>query len=110
MSVNSTVKAALDSVAPVKADTYEGDEAVYITFGYASVPANFADDAPGHERYLLSVHLYAPIGYNTIKERKAIKKALAGIAETYPSMVNASDKEGQHLVFECELVGEVGGE
>lgn len=110
MSINSTVKAALDPVAPVKADTYEGDEAVYITFGYASIPDGYADDAPEYERYLLSVHLFAPIGYNTLKKRKAIKRALSGIAETYPSMVNASDKEGQHLIFECELVGEVGGE
>lgn len=34
MSVNSLIKAALDPVAPVEADTYEDTAATYITFGY----------------------------------------------------------------------------
>lgn len=57
MSINSTLKAALEPVAPAEADVYEGKEAVYITFGYSSVPADFADDEPSHERFLVNVHL-----------------------------------------------------
>ena len=32
MSINETLRAALDHIAPAEADTYEGKKAVYITF------------------------------------------------------------------------------
>lgn len=110
MSINSTLKAALEPVAPVEADTYEGDRAVYITFGYASIPEDFGDDEPEHERFLVTVHLYAPTGYNSLDKRRAIKRALSGAGATWPAYENASDKDGQHHVFECELVAAAGGE
>lgn len=110
MSINSTLKAALAPVAPVEADTYEGDKAVYITFGYNSIPDDFGDDEPAHERFLVTVHLYAPTGYNTLAQRRAIKRALSDAGTTWPSMVNTSDKDGQHLAFECELVAAAGVE
>lgn len=47
MTVNSLLKAALEPVAPVEADTYEGTEPTYITFGYISTPTDFGDDEPG---------------------------------------------------------------
>lgn len=110
MSINSTLKAALAPVAPVEADTYEGDEAVYITFGYNSIPDDFGDDEPSHERFLVTVHLYAPTGYNTLTKRRAIKRALSDAGATWPAYENASDKDGQHHVFECELIAQTGGE
>lgn len=110
MSINSTLKAALDPVAPAEADTYEGGEAVYITFGYTSIPADFGDDEPTHERFLVHVHLFAPTGYNTLAQRRGIKKALAAAGATWPSCENASDKDGQHHIFECELAAAAGVE
>lgn len=110
MSINSTLKAALDPIAPAEADVYEGGEAVYITFGYNSLGADFGDDSPSHERFLVQVHLYAPSGYNTISKRRDIKTALAAAGATWPIYENASDKEGQHHVFECEIIEAVGVE
>ena len=110
MSVNSLIKAALDPVAPVEADTYEDTAATYITFGYVSSPADFGDDEPDHEIFSISVHLFAPTGEDTIAKRRAIKKALAAAGTTWPIYTNASDKDGQHHVFECQLAREVGAE
>lgn len=110
MSINSTLKAALKSIAPAEADTYEGDAAVYITFNYNSVPADFGDDEPSHERFLAQIHLWAPTSYNSLAKRKAVKMALSAAGATWPSYTNASDKEGQHHVFECELVQAAGVE
>ena len=110
MSVNSLIKAALDPVAPVEADTYEDTAATYITFGYVSTPADFGDDEPDHEVFSISVHLFAPTGEDTIAKRRAIKKALAAAGTTWPIYTNASDKDGQHHVFECQLAREVGAE
>ena len=56
MTVNSLLKAALEPVAPVEADTYEGTEPTYITFGYISTPTDFGDDEPEHELFSISVH------------------------------------------------------
>ena len=109
MTVNSLLKAALEPVAPVEADTYEGTEPTYITFGYISTPTDFGDDEPEHELFSISVHLFAPTGEDTIEKRRAIKKALAAAGTTWPSYTNASDKEGQHHVFECQLARGVGG-
>lgn len=48
--------------------------------------------------------------YGPIEKRRAIKKALAAAGTTWPSYTNASDKEGQHHVFECQLARGVGAE
>ena len=55
MTVNRLLKAALEPVAPVEADTYEGTEPTYITFGYISTPTDFGDDEPEHELFSISV-------------------------------------------------------
>lgn len=110
MSLNSTLKTALDPVAPVEADTYEGKSAVYITFNYNSLGADYGDDEPDHERFLIQAHLYAPTGYDTVSMRRDIKKRLAAAGTTWPNYTNASDKNGQHHVFECEIAQAAGVE
>lgn len=110
MNINQTLKAALDPIAPTEADDYEGDKAVYITFNYGTIPTNYGDDEPEHERVSIQIHLHAPRGVDTVKKRQAIKKALASAGMTWPDYTNASDKDGQHHVFECETVQEVGAE
>lgn len=104
MSINATLKAALDPIAPVEADTYEGKGEKYITIAYNSLPDNFADDAPEHERFLITVTLFAPTGEDTVADRKAIKEALVRAGASFPELLNASGKDGQQLVFECEIV------
>lgn len=110
MSINSTLKAALEPIAPVEADTYQGSKGTYITIGYNSVAADYGDDEPDHEVFLVSVHLFAPTGENTIAKRRAIKKALVAAGMTWPTYTNSSDKDGQHHVFECETAQAVGVE
>lgn len=110
MNINQTLKAALSAIAPAEADVYEGKNAIYITFNYDTIPANYGDDEPEHERVLVQAHLYAPLGFDTVKKRRGIKKALASAGMTWPTCINASDKDGQHIVFECEAVREAWAE
>lgn len=110
MSVNSLLIEALNPTAPTAPDEYKGDAETYIIFNYTSTPINFGDDEPGHEIFFVQVHLYAPDGINTLTQRRAIKKALFIAGLTWPSYVNASDGNGQHHVFECELVRALGEE
>lgn len=111
MTINQRIKAAVTPLVPVCVATiYQGNEPEYCTFNYNSVPALFADDEPAHEIYLIQVHLYAPIGYDTLRLRRDIKKALHSAGMTWPTYTNASDKDGQHHVFECEIAQEAGAE
>lgn len=110
MSVNGILKTALEPIAPVKADAYEGYTKEYLTFGYNSIPADYGDDEPAHERILIQVHYFAPQGVNTLAKRRCIKAALRGAGMTWPACTNASDGNGQHFVFECECGVGLGGE
>ena len=82
MSVNGILKTALEPIAPVKADAYEGYTKEYLTFGYNSIPADYGDDEPAHERILIQVHYFAPQGVNTLAKRRRIKAALRGAGMT----------------------------
>ena len=110
MNINQTLNSALDPRAPAEADANEGKKDDYITFNYDTIPTNYGDDEPEHERVSIQVHLYAPLGFDITAKRRAIKKARASAGMTWPAYTNASDKDGQHHVFECETVQEVGAE
>lgn len=104
MSINSRIATALDGLtrSPAAADTYKGREAEYIVFNYTTIPSDFGDDDAGHYRVLVQVHLYAPPEENTVRLRREISRRLVSAGFTRPSVVPASDKDGQHYIFECE--------
>ena len=79
----------------------------YYTFSCSSFGADFGDDEPGCERWLVNVHFFAPLDGNITRRVKKTKKALFQAGFTWPSAVDASDQVGQHIVFECEIVEEV---
>lgn len=74
----------------------------YYTFTCQSFGDAYGDDEPGCERWLVQVHLFAPLAENCILRAAQTKKALFGAGFTWPSMVDATDQDGQHYVFECE--------
>lgn len=57
--------------------------------------------------YLVQVHLYAPLEKNTRTYRREISRRLVAAGFTRPTVTPASDKNGQHYVFECEIAGGV---
>lgn len=78
MSVNGILKTALEPIAPVKADAYEGYTKEYLTFGYNSIPADYGDDEPAHERILIQVHYFAPQGVNTLAQKETHQGCASG--------------------------------
>ena len=73
----------------------------------AHTPADFADDDAEHYRYLVQVHLYAPLEKNTRAYRREISRRLVAAGFTRPTVTPASDDHGQHYAFECEIAGGV---
>lgn len=105
MSVEARVKAALDVFGdPVeKSVLYVAADAVrYYTFSCRSFGAAFGDDAPGCERWLVTVHLFASLAENCIQRVMRTKQALLAAGFTWPQYTDATDQDGQHHVFECE--------
>lgn len=112
MSVNSRI---IEAVRPVLSvcvpepytPTGEDAEREYCTFQYSEVPDSFGDDGPEVVRCLIQLHYYAPLqltsgSNNTLAKRKALRMSLFRAGFTYPSVVDASDLDGQHFVFEFE--------
>lgn len=105
MTTGEKLRAALAPLGiPVKPDVYAGDEEQYITYNYDLLPAHHADNRPHFYRALIQIHLFAPLGVSTSELRTGIMQALAGAGFPWPEMENASDKDGQHYVFETEAV------
>ena len=112
MSVEARIKTALgifgDPVEKSVLDAASKDHPErYYTFVCSSIPDDYGDNTPGHERWLVSVHLFAPLDENCIQRAQRTKQALFAAGFTWPEVVDATDQDGQHYVFECETVGAV---
>lgn len=107
MNVNTLLVDTLDSLLPTADGVYKGSATEYIVFNYTAIPADFGDDDAAHYRYLVQVHLYAPLEKNTREYRREISRRLVEAGFTRPTVTPASDAHGQHYAFECELAGGV---
>ena len=110
MNINEQIKTAL---APtgwlVVSDVKQADTKQYFVFNYESLGDNFGNNAPGNERYIIQIHLFCPPKLDTVDLRNKVKKLLFENDFTFPSVISASDEDGQHWVFECEAVVEAYG-
>lgn len=75
----------------------------YYTFSVSSRGDNFGDDEPGCEVWMVNVHFFARPNESVSRRRQQTKRALYRAGFTWPQCIDASDQEGPHLVFECEI-------
>lgn len=71
------------------------------------IPEDFGDDDAQHWRYLVEVGLFTPHEKNSLAYRREITRRLVAGGFTRPAITPASDANGQHYVFECEISGGV---
>lgn len=108
MSINSAIKLAITQAVNVCVpDLYTGAEKTYCTFNYTEYPAGFSNNAPKSVKYDVQVHLFLPVEENPLKLRDKIKNALFMAGFTFPTILNMTDNEYQHHVFECEYEEEL---
>lgn len=104
MTVDEKIRSALTPLGdPVENSVYHGDSKQYYSFTYNTVATDFGDDSPSHERYLVQVHFFAPLGVNITQRVKQTKQALFASGFTWPDTENDTDDEGRHIIFECEI-------
>ena len=110
MNVNEAVVMALKIFGdPVVAVEYIEPQAVerpdrYYEFSINTYGVNFANDEPTHEMALVHVHFHCPKDYDSCERVIQTKKALFDNGFTWPEAINASDKDGQHIVFDCKFL------
>ena len=105
MTINDKIMQSLDFLGfPVYPNAYPGEEDIYIVFNVNTSPDYFGDNEPGYDINFVQIHFFCPHTFNSIYTRKQIKKALQAAGFTYAFEVDASEQEGQHIVFECECV------
>lgn len=103
MSLNEIIIGAVSPIVPVCVpDEYDGDSSEYCTFDYSTAATLFGDDRPDVLLYMLSLHWFLPNGVNPLKKKKQICSALHQAGLSWPEVMNASDEDCQHYVFECE--------
>lgn len=105
MSLDERIKAALDTTGlPVAAGTELRSPPSYYTFNYDLLPHRFASDVPWLYRALIQVHLFCPLRFDAAKQRKRALKALVMAGFGWPEVIDASERDSQHFVFECEAM------
>lgn len=109
MSIESRiVEAVAFTKMPCVTPNYDGEAKEFLTFNMDAIAGDFADDAPQHDRWLIQLHLFAPVTQNTRMLRKQIRQAIFEAGFTYPDQIEASeafkktDGSEQHIVFEFE--------
>jgi len=105
MSVEQTIITTLTPiVSTVVPDIYQGNAKEFITFNYSEYQ-QYAESTSYAITYSVQVHYFAPLKTNVLTKKNQIAVALNGAGFTFPSIINANDKDGQHYVYECIFVG-----
>lgn len=108
MTINQRIRGALAGLglpAVPNVDTKKRDRC--FTFNYDLLPIGFADNCPSSYKALIQVHLFLPLKEDPLVLKERTILALAAVGFTWPEVVDASDDEAQHFVFECEALEEV---
>ena len=107
MSFDSRLRNKLLPIVPIaEPNMYEGDAVEYIIFYYRERGDCFGDNEPEEIILTVQVHYFLPNGENPRAKKRLIRQALFELGGTWPEITNASDKDGQHYVFEFERVEE----
>lgn len=106
MSLEDRIAAAVTPiVAELAADVYTGDAREYCVYNMTEIPIAFGDGRPRAIRYLVQVHWYFPLRRDPRETKRTLRAALGGLQGcTWPTVEDAGDREGGHLVFEFEAV------
>lgn len=103
MSLDEKIVSAVQkTVQEVWPFMYTGKATEYAVYNYNIYPRVFAASKPDVNVYSCQVHLYCPLRENARGKIKAINQALSAAGCTWPNVINASDSESQHWVFEFE--------
>ena len=112
MTINERIiRVASPMVSVCVPDVYRPGEGeavdIYCTFNYTEIPEGMADNVPHAVLCSVQLHLYLPLGVDSLTLRRQLRHAIAAEEGfTAPTVTNAGDDDGQHYVFEFDALGE----
>lgn len=100
----------LEAVGPIVPEIvpnyYTGDLKEYCTWNATDLPAAQGDGRAFRIRYLVQVHWFLPLEKNPYQGKAALRRALMETPGfTAPTVEDATDRYGQHYIFEFEAMG-----
>ena len=103
MDFEERLAQAVRSVIPdAEPNTYEGTARIYATWNFNELGKLFAEGKPNAVGYLVQVHVYLPKKHPWADIKKQMCQALFKLKGTWPDIIDASDRDGEHLVFEFD--------
>ena len=98
-----------EAVTPIvtefAADVYTGDSDSYCVLNATEMPDSFGNNRPRAIRYLVQLHWYFPMRTDPRSTKRALRAAIGGLSVcTWPTVTDAGDLDGGHLVFEFQTV------
>lgn len=105
-SINERIRAVVTPIVPdCVPDQYGGEAEIYCVFYVAERATAFEDDVPTATCSSVTLHLYAPIGRNTLQLRQDLRRAIAAAEDfTAPTVLPDNDAGEQHYIFEFEAL------
>ncbi len=104
IAFDDALRAAILPIVPVcEPNQYDGAAVEYCVYTYTDVPEGRRNNGAEGVRRLVSLHWYIPTRQRPEK-RSRIAAAIEEIGGTPPTVENASDRDGQHYVFEFECL------
>lgn len=104
MDVETALQTALSPLYPCAPNEYTGDALEYVVWKVYTLPRVYAERLPAAALYPTQVHYYLPHGKNPNPGKLKLQRALFDAGFTLSSIEDASDREGQHYVLECNYV------
>lgn len=103
MTTGQRIIQAVTPVVPIcQADLYTGEAEEYCTFTTDSSGGLYADDRLQFIVQLVRVHWFLPLGTDPEAKKKQLIQRLTEAGFGFSGVTCASDKGGQHFVFQCQ--------
>lgn len=101
MSIDAKIKTALGGICGEPySQVYMGDEEEYIVFNHSEYPLVAANNVTRIVGYSIQVHLFMPLNANPNTKKAGIRNAIIAAGFSYPTVLDMSDGDGRHFVFE----------
>lgn len=105
MSIGSRIMNAITPIISEAAPQVYTEKALeYATYNFNRWPELFAEGEPDAIKSYVQVHYYMPHGKDPEETLRQLTAALFAAGFTWPSVTDASDRDGQHYVLECQDV------